>query len=134
MKKVGVIGCGVLLILALILGVTAFSSYNGLVKLDEGVKSSWSQVQNAYQRRADLIPNLVRTMQGAANFERETLKEVIEALARASSIHGFSGKGLLPGHCRRREAAGGTVLIETDFLFTSSACDFHSTAHQTRGG
>lgn len=86
MKRIGLIGCGVVLLLALILGITALSSYNRLVNLDEGVKNSWSQVQNAYQRRADLIPNLVRTVQGAANFERETLKEVIEARARATSI------------------------------------------------
>jgi LemA protein len=60
--------------------------YNHLVTLDEGVKSAWSQVENAYQRRADLIPNLVKTVEGAANFERTTLTDVIEARAKATQI------------------------------------------------
>jgi LemA protein len=80
------VGCGVVVLIAVVLGLVAFSSYNSLVRLDEQVNTTWSQVQNAYQRRADLIPNLVRTVQGAANFERETLKQVIEARAKATSI------------------------------------------------
>ncbi|SEM29649.1 LemA protein [bacterium A37T11] len=60
-------------------------SYNTLVKLDENVKSSWAQVENAYQRRADLIPNLVNTVKGAADFEKGTLTAVIEARAKATS-------------------------------------------------
>jgi len=80
------LGCGVLVLIGLVLGLVAYSSYNGLVNLDEQVKSSWAQVENAYQRRADLIPNLVRTVQGAANFERGTLTAVIEARSRATSI------------------------------------------------
>jgi LemA protein len=80
------VGCGVLALIAVVLGLVAFSSYNSLVRLDEQANTTWSQVQNAYQRRADLIPNLVRTVQGAANFERETLKQVIEARAKATSI------------------------------------------------
>src|SRR5882724_7328814 len=60
--------------------------YNELQSLDEGVKGAWSEVQNQYQRRADLIPNLVATVKGAANFEQETLQKVIEARAQATSI------------------------------------------------
>ena len=60
--------------------------YNELQGLDEGVKGAWSEVQNQYQRRADLIPNLVATVKGAANFEQETLQKVIEARAQAKSI------------------------------------------------
>jgi LemA protein len=60
--------------------------YNELQGLDEGVKAAWSEVQNQYQRRADLIPNLVATVKGAANFEQETLQKVIEARAQATSI------------------------------------------------
>ena len=60
--------------------------YNELQGLDEGVKGAWSEVQNQYQRRADLIPNLVATVKGAANFEQETLQKVIEARAQATSI------------------------------------------------
>jgi len=60
------------------------STYNGLVGFDEGVNEKWAQVQNQYQRRADLIPNLVETVKGAANFERETLEAVIQARASAT--------------------------------------------------
>ncbi|HXV63924.1 MAG TPA: LemA family protein [Vicinamibacteria bacterium] len=64
-------------------GVTV---YNGLVDQDERVDAAWAQVENAYQRRADLIPNLVKTVEGAADFERETLTEVIDARARATQV------------------------------------------------
>jgi LemA protein len=67
-----------------VLGFWVRGKYNGLVTLDEGVKQAWSQVQTDYQRRADLIPNLVATVQGAANFEQETLQKVIEARASAT--------------------------------------------------
>src|SRR5206468_2642102 len=60
--------------------------YNGLVKQDETVKNSWNNVQSQYQRRADLIPNLVNTVKGEANFEQTTLTNVIQARARATSI------------------------------------------------
>lgn len=61
--------------------------YNTMVTMEEQVASSWSQVENQYQRRADLIPNLVNTVKGYADFERETLTEVIEARSRATSIN-----------------------------------------------
>jgi LemA protein len=74
--------------LLVVLGVMAYSffvgNYNKLVGLDEGVKQAWSQVQNQYQRRADLIPNLVETVKGAAKFEKETLEGVIQARANAT--------------------------------------------------
>jgi LemA protein len=60
--------------------------YNSMVKLDEQVQSQWAQVENIYQRRADLIPNLVASVKGAANFEQSTLTKVIEARAKATSI------------------------------------------------
>lgn len=60
--------------------------YNTMVKLDEQVTSQWAQVENVYQRRIDLIPNLVSSVKGAANFEKETLTQVIEARAKATSI------------------------------------------------
>jgi LemA protein len=79
MKILAVVG-----VVVLLLGWKGCSSYNGLVGLDEGVNSAWAQVQNQYQRRADLIPNLVETVKGAANFERETLEAVIQARANAT--------------------------------------------------
>ena len=60
--------------------------YNSLVKLDESVNSAWAQVQNQYQRRMDLVPNLVATVQGVANFEKSTLTAVIEARAKATQV------------------------------------------------
>ncbi len=60
--------------------------YNQMVSLDEGVSAQWAQVENSYQRRADLIPNLVNTVKGYADFEKETLTGVIEARAKATSV------------------------------------------------
>ena len=60
--------------------------YNDFQRLDESVKSAWAEVLNQYQRRADLIPNIVATVKGEANFEQETLTKVIEARAKATSI------------------------------------------------
>jgi LemA protein len=70
---------------ALALSLTG-CGYNDFQKLDEQTKSSWSEVLNQYQRRADLIPNIVATVKGEANFEQETLTKVIEARAKATSI------------------------------------------------
>jgi len=78
---------GIVIVVALLLVVvTGVSGYNGLVKKSETVNQAWSQVENVYQRRAELIPNLVETVKGAANFEQETLTRVIEARAKATSI------------------------------------------------
>src|SRR4030042_2808921 len=62
-------------------------SYNRIVQMDEAVTAQWAQVENAYQRRADLIPNLVSTVKGYADFEQETLTQVIEARAKATSVN-----------------------------------------------
>jgi LemA protein len=76
----------VVIVLLVFVAITGVSGYNRVVKLDQGVSQAWSQVENVYQRRADLIPNLVETVKGAANFEQETLTRVIEARAAASSV------------------------------------------------
>jgi len=68
----------------LILGFVGCGKYNGLVSKDETVKESWAKVESQYQRRADLIPNLVNTVKGAADFEKSTLTAVIEARAKAT--------------------------------------------------
>lgn len=60
---------------------------NTLVEKEEGVNQAWAQVENQYQRRADLIPNLVNTVRGAADFEQETLTQVVEARSRATSVN-----------------------------------------------
>jgi LemA protein len=88
MKKIA-IGCGVLVVLgviALIVIAVAGGSYNRLVKLSQNVDGKWADVQADYQRRADLIPNLVATVSGAANFEKSTLTAVTEARASVGRL------------------------------------------------
>lgn len=72
-------------VILLIFGFVGCGKYNGLVGKDEVVKESWAKVESQYQRRADLIPNLVSTVKGAADFEKSTLTAVIEARAKATS-------------------------------------------------
>jgi LemA protein len=79
----------VLIVLGLIvLGTIRWGvrTYNSFIPLDQNTKSQWGNVENAYQRRADLIPNLVNTVKGVADFEQETLTQVIEARAKATSV------------------------------------------------
>jgi LemA protein len=89
MNKIA-IGCGAvlaaLLLIAVIGGIALAGSYNRLVGLQQGVDSQWAQVQNVYQRRADLIPNLVSTVAGAANFEKSTLIAVTQARASVGQV------------------------------------------------
>ncbi|HEV8423496.1 MAG TPA: LemA family protein [Chthoniobacterales bacterium] len=83
-------GCGgillVVVFIAVVIAMMVMGKYNSLVKLDQSVNQSWAQVQNVYQRRADLIPNLVNTVQGAANFEKSTLMAVTEARASVGRL------------------------------------------------
>ena len=86
MNKI-LIGCLALLVLGGVICVLMVTGiYNNLVGLEEGVNSAWSQVENVYQRRADLIPNLVATVRGARDFERETLEAVVEARAKVGQM------------------------------------------------
>jgi len=78
--------------------------YNEMVSKDENVSAKWAQVQNAYQRRADLVPNLVNTVKGAANFEKSTLTDVINARAKATSIQ-VSPENLTPENIAAFQAA-----------------------------
>ncbi|WP_386692870.1 MULTISPECIES: LemA family protein [unclassified Lonepinella] len=75
-----------IILAAVIAGFTLMSSYNGLVKAEEEIDSVWANVESQYQRRADMIPNLVNTVKGQANFEKETLTGVIEARAKATQV------------------------------------------------
>jgi len=84
MKSTVVIG--VVILFVFILFGAGGCSYNGLVKERENVNSAWAQVENVYQRRADLIPNLVNTVRGAANFEKSTLEAVVAARASATQV------------------------------------------------
>jgi LemA protein len=77
---------GIVILFVIILFGAGGCSYNGLVKERENVNSAWAQVENVYQRRADLIPNLVNTVKGAANFEKSTLEAVVSARASATQV------------------------------------------------
>ena len=84
MKKLGCLGIILIAVVALVLW--GWGKYNSLVSQDENVNKAWAQVENQYQRRADLIPNLVETVKGYAEHESETLQSVIEARAKATSV------------------------------------------------
>jgi LemA protein len=90
MKKSFLVLIGVFVfigLIVLIVFLTSISSYNKMVQYDESVTNAWAQVENVYQRRADLIPNLVNTVKGYADFEKSTLTAVIEARAKATSVN-----------------------------------------------
>jgi LemA protein len=87
-KLITIIGAVVIIgLLVLIVVMSSVSAYNKMVKYDEGINEAWSQVENVYQRRADLIPNLVNTVKGYAEYEQETLTQVIEARSKATSVN-----------------------------------------------
>ena len=86
MKK-SLIIIGIIVVVAIILYSSIKGTYNSMVTKDEAVTAAWAQVQNQYQRRADLIPNLVNTVKGYATHEQETLQGVIEARAKATAVN-----------------------------------------------
>ncbi len=103
MKRIGLIA---IIAVAALLLMGGCSTYNSLVGKQEAVKSAWAQVENVYQRRADLIPNLVNTVKGAANFEKSTLEAVIQARANATRPEiNISGDQLTPENIQRFQAA-----------------------------
>lgn len=87
MNKTLLIVLGSFVALVVIIVLSIIGSYNGLVASSQAVDASWAQVQNVYQRRADLIPNLVNTVQGAANFEKSTIVQVTEARASVGRVN-----------------------------------------------
>lgn len=94
----------ILIVIIALFGVYGCSTYNGLVGKDEVVKNKWADVQTQYQRRADLIPNLVNTVKGAADFEKTTLTQVIQARANATSMN-LDAKDLTPENIQKFQAA-----------------------------
>jgi LemA protein len=76
----------IILALIVLLGGCSFTAYNGLVRADQGVKNSWANVETNYQRRTDLYNSVIKVVEGSANFEKSTLKDVIEARSKATSI------------------------------------------------
>lgn len=94
--------------LILILGVWSCGGYNGLVKQDENVKKAWNNVNTEYQKRADLVGNLVNTVKGAANFEQETLTKLVEARAKATSVN-LTADQLTPENIAKFQEAQGQL-------------------------
>jgi LemA protein len=87
MTKTVVLGViGAIVLGVLVIGFSIAGTYNGLVQLDQATQAQWAQVQNVYQRRADLVPNLVATVKGAANFEQQTLTAVTEARSKVGQV------------------------------------------------
>ena len=88
MKAVGKTGITTIIIVAAVVlfGGTCVATYNRLVRLEQAADAQWAQVENAYQRRADLVPNLVETVKGAASFERGTITDVTEARSRVGQV------------------------------------------------
>lgn len=78
-------------------------AFNGLVKKEEDVKKNWSEVQNVYQRRADLIPNLVSIVKGSSDYEREVLRKLTEARAKAASVN-ISGDATFTDYQKQEQA------------------------------
>lgn len=102
-------GIGLILVIALVIvGFMGCQGYNSLVKEDENVKKAWNNVQSEYQKRNDLVGNLVNTVKGAAKFEQETLTRVIEARSKATSVN-VTPENLTPENIQKFQAAQGEV-------------------------
>ncbi|MEL6356751.1 MAG: LemA family protein [Bacteroidota bacterium] len=114
--KFGTLGIIVVLLGLLLIG--GCNSYNGFVSAEEDVEKVWADVQSQYQRRADLIPNLVNTVKGAADFERETLEAVTNARAKATSVNVDAGN-LTPETLSQFQAAQGELSSALSRLLVS---------------
>lgn len=94
--------------IAIFLSIIIMGGYNGLVSTQQAVEAQWAQVQNVYQRRADLIPNLVKTVEGAANFEKGTLTDITEARASIGKVQ-FTSAPTDPAQLEQFEKAQGAL-------------------------
>src|SRR6218665_1186404 len=108
MKGTKNLGLIIIVAIVLIFGVWGCSGYNGLVKQDESVNNAWNNVNTEYQKRADLVDNLVNTVKGAANFEKETLTGLVEARAKATSIN-LTADQLTPENMAKFQQAQGEM-------------------------
>jgi len=108
----------IILLVVLVLGGCGCSGYNRLVSQDETVKKAWNNVQSDYQQRADLVPNLVNTVKGAANFEQTTLTQVIEARAKATSVN-ISADSLTPEKMQQFQQAQAQLKGSLDRLLVT---------------
>jgi LemA protein len=109
----------IVIAVVVVLALMGGCSYNGMVKSDENVKGKWGEVETQYQRRSDLIPNLVSTVKGEANFEKGTLTEVTNARARATSIQVDPTK-LTPEAIQKYQEAQGQLSTALGRLLVAS--------------
>ena len=116
MRSLVTIGVIVGILLLLLMG--GCSSYNTFVTEEEQVENAWSKVESAYQERADLIPNLVNTVRGSAEFERGTLTDVVEARAKATSVN-VNANELTPENIQRFQEAQGELSSSLSRLLVS---------------
>ena len=98
----------ILIVVVAIIAIWGVTSYNGLVKMDESVNTAWSNVENQYQRRADLIPNLVNTVKGYAAHEKETLEAVMSARSKATQMT-IDADNLTPEKLKEYQKAQGEI-------------------------
>jgi len=117
--KTSYIVIGVILLILFLGGCGCVSSYNSIVSLDQNAQAKWGTVQTDYQRRADLVPNLVATVKGVANFEKSTLVDVTNARARATSIQVDPTK-LTPETIQKYQAAQGQLSSALSRLLVAS--------------
>lgn len=117
--KTSYIVIGIILLILFLGGCGCVSSYNSIVSLDQNAQSKWGTVQTDYQRRADLVPNLVATVKGVANFEKSTLVDVTNARARATSIQVDPSK-LTPETIQKYQAAQGQLSSALSRLLVAS--------------
>src|SRR3981189_1774645 len=103
MKQINKVWLFVIAILVIV-AIYAGTTYNRLVKQDENVKLTWGNLQNAYQRRLDLTPNLVSAVKGSSDFEKQTLQQVAEARSKAMQVS-VSATGVSPENYKRQEEA-----------------------------
>ena len=90
----------IVIVVIVLIAIWGITSYNGMVKMDESVSTAWSNVENQYQRRSDLIPNLVNTVKGYASHEKETFQAVVDARSKATQMQ-ISADDLTPEMCIR---------------------------------
>ena len=140
MRSTGAIALLVVVLLVGFAGCAGCGTYNSLVQEDEQVQGAWADVENQYQRRADLVPNLVSTVQGAADFESETLQNVIEARSRAVEVNvdDLSDPAAIQRYQEVQTALGASLgslisLVREDYPELGATAAFRDLQNQLEG-
>lgn len=131
MRKVALYTMYTIVVLAVLFGVIVYSSYNRLVALDERVQSSWSQVENQLQRRADLIPNLVETVKGYASHERAVFERVSQARAALAGARTVADRAAAEGELS--SALGRLLAIAENYPQLKADANFRQLSDELAG-